>query len=406
MSAAKETSTPPAPVSPVALAAGVNDDQIDAEQPSGRGSPDSAASDATPVTKNAAPPKKKKNNLHSMWETKTTSWKGPDTPVAPPTTVRTSTTAWPKPAPKVSPAASATSSATSSPMPPPVNKPRALGAASVSSSPKTPPRDAEVLKKHNVKKEAKKFEVSKKEAEDELAVLKRELEALQGKPEEPIKKKESTPPRKKKKNVHSFWEQKTKDAEPLAVSKTVPFNQTASYTKSPPETKGKKLAESEDDGATSEADPKIFAEAVTVAAAATAITATVATEDTPKPAPQAAPPAAPEEGSLASVDKSFDNDSITSGDTVQLMSEFRTLVEKLVRKCKWSKTLMSPCQSLLCTQPLLVILFLQLCQVKLITSMSSLKSMTDEKRSCWQSFLLCMKKATKRRHLKKTGVPL
>jgi len=377
MSDTNETNAP-APVSPGA--AGSNEDKKDAKDLAGRGSPDSAASDATPVTKNSAPPKKKKSNLHSMWETKTTSWKG-NTPVAPPTTVRTTTTAWSKPAPRVSPAASAASSAASSPLPPPppppVNKqvpagddeiallkndleaieaknvdpkPLASTVSSSSSSPKTPPRDFDVIKRR-VKKEAKKFEVSQTKAEDELALLKKELEALQGKKDEP--KKEWTPPRKKKKNVHSFWEQKTKDAAPVAVNKTIPFNQTASYTKSPPEKKEKELTKEGDDDAA--ADPKIFACAVTVAAAATALTATAtaATDSASKTASQAPPAsqsasvvkteppttevasaAVTEEGSLPSVDKSFDNDSITSGDTAQLMSEFRALVEKLVRKGK------------------------------------------------------------------------
>jgi len=157
--------------------------------------------------------------------------------------------------------------------------------------------------------------------------------------------------KKKKKNVHSFWEQKTKDAAPLAVNKSTPFNQTASYTKSPPEKKGKKLEEAGDDADKSDrADENIFAATVTTAAAATALVSATATEGAAAK-PQApttttsaavkseetstsndATPPVNEDGSLAS--KSLDNDSITSGDTAQLMSEFRGLVEKLVRKCK------------------------------------------------------------------------
>lgn len=411
-----------------------------ADQESGRGSPESAASDATPVTKNAAPPKKKKGNLHSMWESQTTSWSNRSGPQAPPTAVRTTTPAWStKPKPKKESAAAAApvkpppqaavktdddelallkkeleamtkakvepkkEEAPKPPPPPPVEK---------QSAPLTPPR--------NIKNEAKKFEV-KAEGDDELTLLKKELEALQGKPEEEPKKdaaklspkpeepkkdtaklppkqkeveelekkktvkkaamkfdptvkaeaddelaklkkelaalagdKEEDVPKKEEKTsptaLHSFWEQKTKDAAPLAVNKSIPFNQTASYTKSPPEKKGKKLEEAGDDADKSDrADEKIFAATVTTAAAATALVSATVTEGA------AAKPQAPttttsaavkaeetstsndatpvnEDVSLAS--KSFDNDSITSGDTAQLMSEFRGLVEKLVRKCK------------------------------------------------------------------------
>lgn len=414
-----------------------------ADQESGRGSPESAASDATPVTKNAAPPKKKKGNLHSMWESQTTSWSNRSGPQAPPTAVRTTTPAWSaKPKPKAEPVKPPPQAAVKTgddelellkkeleamtkakaepkkeeapkpPPPPPVEK---------ESAPLTPPR--------NIKNEAKKFEV-KAEGDDELTLLKKELEALQGKPEEPEPKKDAKPTeepkkdaaklspkrkeveelekkktvkkaamkfdptvkaeaddelaklkkelaalagnkeedvpkkeektsptaaaaaaaapkkKKKKKNVHSFWEQKTKDAAPLAVNKSTPFNQTASYTKSPPEKKGKALEEAGDDAAKSDkADEKIFAATVTTAAAATALVSATATEGAAaKPqAPAAvkseetstsndATPPVNEDVSLAS--KSFDNDSITSGDTAQLMSEFRGLVEKLVRKCK------------------------------------------------------------------------
>jgi hypothetical protein len=221
-----------------------------------------------------------------------------------------------------------------------------------SSSPKTPPRDLDVMK-HHVKSEAKNFEVSKTKAEDELALLKKELEELQGKTEEP--KKELMPTQIKKKNVHSFWEQKTKDAPPVAVNKSIPLNQTARYTKSPPEKKEKELAEAGDDGATSDAaDAKHVAGSVTVAAAAT---------PQPPPAPQSASVVKSETATTevasdgvteeGSVDRSLDNDSITSGDTAQLMSEFRALVEKLVRKGKYYSNCGDPCQPLGFTQPLL-----------------------------------------------------
>ena len=426
-----------------------------ADQEGGRGSPESAASDATPVTKNKAPPKKKKGNLHSMWESQTTSWSNRSGPQAPPTAVRTTTPAWsakPKGAAAAAPVKPPPQAAVKTdddelallkkeleamtkakvepkkeeapkpppPPPPPVEK---------QSAPLTPPRD--------IKNEAKKFEV-KAEGDDELTLLKKELEALQGKPEEPEPKKDAAklspkpteepkkdaaklspkrkeveelekkktvkkaamkfdptvkaeaddelaklkkelaalagnkeedvpkkeektsptaaaaaaaPKKKKKKNVHSFWEQKTKDAAPLAVNKSTPFNQTASYTKSPPEKKGKKLEEAGDDAAKSDgADEKIFAATVTTAAAATALVSATSTEGAAakSQAPTTttlaavkseetstsndATPPVNEDVSLAS--KSFDNDSITSGDTAQLMSEFRGLVEKLVRKCK------------------------------------------------------------------------
>ena len=356
-----------------------------ADQESGRGSPESAASDATPVTKNAAPPKKKKGNLHSMWESQTTSWSNRSGPQAPPTAVRTTTPAWSaKPKPKAAPV-----------KPPPqaavktdddelallkkeleaMTKAKAeKDAAKLSPKPEEPKKDAaklspkrkeveELEKKKTVKKAAMKFDPTvKAEADDELAKLKKELAALAGNKEEDVPKKEektsptaaaaaaAAPKKKKKKNVHSFWEQKTKDAAPLAVNKSTPFNQTASYTKSPPEKKGKTLEEAGDDAAKSDrADEKIFAATVTTAAAATALVSATATEGAAKPqAPTTttsaavkseetstsndATPPVNEDVSLAS--KSFDNDSITSGDTAQLMSEFRGLVEKLVRKCK------------------------------------------------------------------------
>ena len=205
---------------------------------SGRGSPDSAASDATPVTNNAAAPKKKKGNLHSLWEYRATSLTGND-PGSPPTTVRTTTTAW---------------SANSSP--------RVVSPVESASS--SPGRD--------VKKEAKKFEVDNRKSEDELTLLKKELETLQGKKEEskkdaPLQKKES----------YLFWEQKTKD-----------------------NAKNESTVPTEDDGAISDA--------LTGAVAATAA-ASASTKGTP--------------------------DATSAGDdTAQLMSEFRALVEKLVRKGK------------------------------------------------------------------------
>ncbi len=432
-----------APASPAAEVKHADQEEI------GRGSPESAASDSTPVTKNAAPPKKKKGNLHSMWESQTTSWSNRSGPQAPPTTVRTTTPAWsakPKPK-KESAAATAASSAAAAPVKPPPQAAvktdddelallkkeleamaKAKAEPKKEEAPKPPPpppvekESAPLTPPRNIKNEAKKFEV-KAEGDDELTLLKKELDALQGKPEEEPKKdaaklspkrkeveelekkktvkkaamkfdptvkaeaddelaklkkelaalagnkeedvpkkEEKTSPtaaaaaaaapkKKKKKNVHSFWEQKTKDAAPIAVNKSTPFNQTASYTKSPPEKKGKTLEEASDDAAKSDrADEKIFAATVTTAAAATALVSATATEGA------AAKPQAPttttsaavksektstsndttppvnEDVSLAS--KSFDNDSITSGDTAQLMSEFRGLVEKLVRKCK------------------------------------------------------------------------
>ncbi|KAK1735463.1 hypothetical protein QTG54_013626 [Skeletonema marinoi] len=274
---------------------------------SGRGSPDSVSSDATPVTNNAAAPKKKKSDLHSLWEYRATSLQGND-PGSPPTTVRTTKTAWSNTSPRVvSPVASASSSPG-----PLVNKPassddelallkkeldaieaKKLAAKSSSSSPNVQPID--------VKKKAEKFEVSKRKSGDELTLLKKELETLQGKKVEP---KKDTPLQKKK--SYLFWEQKTKDISPLAKNKSTSFNETGS-AKSPG-----------DDGR--------VAGAVTVAATATAITATAVTQGT------SAAAAVEEEGSMPSEDKSFDNDSITSADTAQLMSEFRSLVEKLVRK--------------------------------------------------------------------------
>jgi len=308
MSGTKETSSL-APFSPGA--AGSKKDKN--EPSSGRGSPDSVASDATPVTNNAASaPKKKKSDLHSLWEYRATSLQGND-PGSPPTTVRTTKTAWSNASPRVvSPVASASSSASSSPGPL-VNKPassddelallkkelgaieaKKLATKSSSSSPNVQPID--------VKKKAKKFEVSKRKSGDELTLLKKELETLQGKKVEP---KKDTPLQKKK--SYLFWEQKTKDAPPLAKNKSTSFNETGS-AKQPG-----------DDGR--------VAGAVTVAATATAITATAATQGTSATAVE-------EKGSMPSEDKSFDNDSITSADTAQLMSEFRALVEKLVRKGK------------------------------------------------------------------------
>eukprot|EP00984_Skeletonema_dohrnii_P004449 scaffold1582_cov143-Skeletonema_dohrnii-CCMP3373.AAC.17 len=305
MSGTKETSSL-APFSPGA--AGSKKDKN--EPSSGRGSPDSVASDATPVTNNAAAPKKKKSDLHSLWEYRATSLQGND-PGSPPTTVRTTKTAWSNASPRVvSPVASASSSASSSPGPL-VNKPassddelallkkeldaieaKKLATKSSSSSPNVQPID--------VKKKAEKFEVSKRKSGDELTLLKKELETLQGKKVEP---KKDTPLQKKK--SYLFWEQKTKDLSPPAKNKSTSFNETGS-TKSPG-----------DDGR--------VAGAVTVAATATAITATAATQGTSAAAVE-------EEGIIPSEDKSFDNDSITSADTAQLMSEFRALVEKLVRK--------------------------------------------------------------------------
>eukprot|EP00986_Skeletonema_menzelii_P021477 scaffold34685_cov131-Skeletonema_menzelii.AAC.1 len=290
MSGTKETRSM-APFSPGA--AGSKKDN------NGRESPDSVASDATPVTNNAAAPKKKKSDLHSLWEYRATSLTGND-PGSPPTTASS------KASPRVvSPVASASSSPGS-----PVNEQAArdnelampkkeLGAIEAKKLATKSSSSSLNVQPRNVKKEAKKFEVGKSKTDDELTLLKKELETLQGKSEE---SKKDTPPLQKKKS-YLFWEQKTKNTLPLAKNENASFSETVSA-----ELPG-------DDGVISDA----------FTGGAVAVTAAAATKGTP-----AAPIAG--EGSMPSEDKSFDNDSITSGDTAQLMSEFRALVEKLVRK--------------------------------------------------------------------------
>lgn len=292
MSGTKETRSM-APFSPGA--AGSKKDN------NGRESPDSVASDATPVTNNAAAPKKKKSDLHSLWEYRATSLTGND-PGSPPTTASS------KASPRVvSPVASASSSPGS-----PVNEQAArdnelampkkeLGAIEAKKLATKSSSSSLNVQPRNVKKEAKKFEVGKSKTDDELTLLKKELETLQGKSEE---SKKDTPPLQKKKS-YLFWEQKTKNTLPLAKNENASFSETVSA-----ELPG-------DDGVISDA----------FTGGAVAVTAAAATKGTP-----AAPIAG--EGSMPSEDKSFDNDSITSGDTAQLMSEFRALVEKLVRKGK------------------------------------------------------------------------
>lgn len=404
-----------APASPPPDADGNVDDKNTGPPSVGRGSPESVASDATPVTKNAAPTKRK-GNLHSMWESKTTSWSA-NSPQAPPKSVQTSATTRPKtalkPSPKPTPkpfvkndedelallkkeldSMMKAKTEAPKPKPPPVASPQTdelallkkeleamqgkkeeskpLSVSSpqsvelallkeeleamqgkkegpkpprVSSSPKTPVNYFD--SKLNVKKEAKKFE-SKLDADDELALLKEELETIQGKLGEEPKIEEAPPTKKKKKSIQTFWEKKTKHAEPPTVYKS-----TVS-----PSTKQKKdlVPAGDEDGANSDAaDPKIFAATVTAAAAATAFISNTVTEgiSTPPKAPliSAAVMAAPSTTEVAAVadeeDKSLDNDSVTSGDTAQLMTEFRTLVEKLVRKGKSATMLkMNRCEKL------------------------------------------------------------
>jgi len=260
-------------------------------QTSDRGSPDSVASDATPVTNNAAVPKKKRNNLHSLWEYRATSLTGKD-PDSPPAAAKTTTTVQSEASPRVvSPVVSAKEG----------NKPGqsdgelailekdldAIDAKNVATNSSTSPN----VQPRSVKEEAKKFEAEKNESEDELTLLKKELGTLQGKKLEP---KEDTPLQKKK--AYQFWEQQTKDTSTVAKNESTSMNKSVS-TESP-----------RDD--------------LIVAA-----TATAATEIT-----SAATVA--EEGDMPSESKSFDINSISSGDTAQLMSEFRAIIEKLVRKGK------------------------------------------------------------------------
>lgn len=218
---------------------------------SGRESPDSDASDTTPVRNNAASSKQKKGNLHSLWEYRATSLKGsPEGPVR-------------------------------------LATPRVVSPVAT--------------ERRSVKKEAQKFEANKPK-QDELTLLKKELEILQGKN---IQKNNDTPlQKKKKKNAYLFWEQKSEDSD---VSKLNSINQNGSPKSE--RMRGNNSAAAGDS-----------AGAPSIATAGSAFTATAASEVTSEAA--------------SDVDCPADTDTAQRGQfiTPQLMSEFRAFVEDLVRK--------------------------------------------------------------------------
>lgn len=254
---------------------------------SGLGSPDSVASDATPVTNNAAVTTKKRNgnhSLHSLWEYKSTSLTGNDDRNSP---TKISTVA-------VSPDASADEKNN------PGKSRKSLVALEanklVSTSSSSLHETAQPRK--SVKEEAKKFEVGKKKSEDELILLKKELGKLRGEEVESEKDTSSLQAVQENKTFQ-FWQQKSKNTSPVAKNESTSYNKTVS-TESP-----------RGDFVVADA----LAGPVTVAATATA--ATEVTSD-----------------AANAKENTFDNNSITSGDSAQLMSEFRALIEKLVQKGK------------------------------------------------------------------------
>ncbi len=239
-----------------------------------------------PVTNNAVVTTKKRNgnrSLHSLWEYKATSLTGKDDRDSP-TNITTGA---------VSQDASADEE----------NKSNvALEAKILVSTSSSSLHETAQLRK-SVKEEAKKFEVGEKKSHDELALLKKKLGKLQGKEVEP--EKDTSPIQENK--TFQFWQQKLNNTSPAAKNKSSSYNKTGSAKST--------------DGHFVVADA--LAGAVTVSA-----TGTAATEVT-----SAAVNA--EEGTIPSENKAFDNNSITSGDSASLMSEFRVLVEKLVRKGKF-----------------------------------------------------------------------
>lgn len=279
---------------------------------SGPGSPGTVASDATPVTNNKVVTTKKrstKNSLHSLWEYRATSLTGKDD--------RDSSTNITTGA--VSPDASPDDENKSGKNDAVHKKPliASEGEKLVSTSSSSLHENVQQPRK-SVKEEAKKFEVGKKKSEDELTLLKKELGKLQG--EEEVEPEKDAPRQAvQEKKTFQFWQQKSNNTSPAAKNESTSFNKAVS-TKS-----------SGGDFVVADA----LAGTVTVAA-----TATAATEVT-----QAAANA--KEGSIPSESKSIDNSSITSGDSAQLMSEFRALIEKLVHKGKLLQLSFVPCQSLL-----------------------------------------------------------